>query len=194
MLRIRRLVAATAIVLATLAAPALTTSSVAASPAAAPAAVTTVAPAAAPAVLPAVVPHTFTDPIRHDPHWITSYYGWRGSYFHRGVDISGYHFYGAYVYAATSGRVIVSHWDTTGWGYDMRILGWDGHMYRYSHLSYRYYGVGAYVYTGTHIANAGSTGWSTGPHLDFGTYWTTNYTSSVNPVTFMSARGVNITR
>ncbi len=105
---------------------------------------------------------------------ITSPYGTRihpifkKQIFHSGVDIGAP--YGANVKAANSGKVIF-----TGWygGYGKVVIIDHGKVNGtptttlYAHLSSYRVSKGASVYRGQVIANIGTTGYSTGPHLHF---------------------------
>ena len=103
---------------------------------------------------------------------ITSYYGWRfnGQDFHTGIDISGGGIYGAPIYAANSGTVVVAQRNyTAGYSYGMYVIIDHGGGYTtlYGHCSSLSVSEGQTVSAGQQIANVGSTGWSTGPHLHF---------------------------
>lgn len=103
---------------------------------------------------------------------ITSYYGWRfnGQDFHTGIDISGGGIYGAPIYAANSGTVVVAQYTyTPGYSYGMYVIIDHGGGYTtlYGHCSSLSVSEGQTVSAGQQIANVGSTGWSTGPHLHF---------------------------
>ncbi|MBR5316195.1 MAG: peptidoglycan DD-metalloendopeptidase family protein [Firmicutes bacterium] len=105
-----------------------------------------------------------------DSRYITSEYGyrihpltgiWTG---HTGIDI-GCSMY-APIYAAESGTVILSQW-YGGYGYAVVIDHGGGISTLYGHNEELYVSVGQKVKRGDVIAGAGSTGWSTGPHLHF---------------------------
>lgn len=99
-------------------------------------------------------------------NWPT--YGPITQYFHRwhgGIDIAPS--WGTPVYASNSGTVInVQRWN---WGYGWYVIVDHGNGFTtlYGHLSAIYVSVGQYVNRGQHIANTGSTGLSSGPHLHF---------------------------
>lgn len=88
--------------------------------------------------------------------------------FHSGVDIGAP--YGANVKAANSGRVIFTGW-YGGYGkvviIDHGSVGGIPTTTLYAHLSSYRVQKGANVYRGQVIANIGTTGYSTGPHLHF---------------------------
>jgi murein DD-endopeptidase MepM/ murein hydrolase activator NlpD len=101
---------------------------------------------------------------------ITSYFGYRvhpiygTTRFHSGIDIGAS--YGAPIYAAESGRVILaSYYD--GYGNCIIIDHGDGVSTLYAHCSSIIVKVGQYVSKGQIIGYVGSTGNSTGPHLHF---------------------------
>ncbi len=113
----------------------------------------------------------------------------RGSYAHGGLDIAGNPFMGATVVAASSGTVVdcynsCSHnWGKNGscgcnggWGNYVWIDHGNGKCSIYAHLSNHVVYSGQYVTAGQVIGYAGSTGYSTGPHLHFETrYYGTKY-------------------
>ena len=102
--------------------------------------------------------------------YITSYYGYRihpvyGYYkFHAGVDIgaSG----GSSIWAASDGTVITSTYGS-GYGNYVVIRHDDGNYSLYAHMSSRAVSVGQYVSRGQVIGYVGSTGVSTGYHIHF---------------------------
>jgi murein DD-endopeptidase MepM/ murein hydrolase activator NlpD len=101
---------------------------------------------------------------------ITSYFGrrfhpvlkvWKG---HTGIDIGAPH--GQQIKAAESGIVIFSGW-LGGYGQAIIIDHGGGYSTLYAHASRLLASVNTTVVKGQHIANIGSTGLSTGPHLHF---------------------------
>jgi len=107
--------------------------------------------------------------------WISSPYGprfhpilktWK---MHTGVDIAISK--GTPIYAAAGGKVIMAGW-YGGYGKVVMIAhgkGTDGKSYvtLYAHASVVRVKVNEWVVSGQHIADVGSTGYSTGPHLHF---------------------------
>ncbi len=109
------------------------------------------------------------------PSWstmITSYYGPRqsptagASSNHRGIDISGSNIYGTDVWNAGSGTVIASGSDSSMGNY-VTVAMDNGYTATYMHLSESYVSAGQYLEQGQSVGGVGSTGISTGPHLDF---------------------------
>ncbi|HWG84277.1 MAG TPA: M23 family metallopeptidase [Deinococcales bacterium] len=84
---------------------------------------------------------------------------------HPGLDIAAP--IGTPIYAAISGTVSFAGWDATGYGLRVVVNGVDGLSYSYAHASKVLVKRGDKVAQGEVIALVGSTGNSTGPHLDF---------------------------
>lgn len=104
--------------------------------------------------------------------YVSSGYGNRsasisGWSFHGGMDIAGGSIYGRPVYASRGGTVIAANWGNTGYGNYVIIDHGDGYASLYGHCSSLAVSTGQTVSKGQHIANVGSTGNSTGPHLHF---------------------------
>jgi len=93
--------------------------------------------------------------------YISQYY-WR---WHRAIDIASKS--APNVWAADSGRVIYSGWDSSGYGLTILIDHGNGFVTRYAHASSLYVKTGQYVNRGDAIMRMGSTGRSTGTHLHF---------------------------
>lgn len=76
---------------------------------------------------------------------------------------------GTPVSATARGTVVSAHWET-GWGNIVRLKHDNGYTTHYGHLSAFRKGIrsGVSVSQGQLIGYVGSTGWSTGPHLDYG--------------------------
>jgi LysM repeat protein len=91
---------------------------------------------------------------------ITQYYSWR----HKGLDVANRT--GTPLYAAESGTVERSGW-STGYGYNVVISHGGGLKTLYGHASVLRVRAGDWVNRGDIIADMGSTGWSTGPHIHF---------------------------
>jgi murein DD-endopeptidase MepM/ murein hydrolase activator NlpD len=82
---------------------------------------------------------------------------------HRALDIGSWQ--GAPVLAADSGYVVAAGWDDAGYGRTVLIDHGNGFQTLYAHLQVYYVEVGDSVAKGEQIAEVGSTGNSTGPHL-----------------------------
>lgn len=95
---------------------------------------------------------------------ITSLFGPRSDRMHNGLDIAAAT--GTPIRAAADGRVTYADWAGT---YGMLVVldHGDGVVTRYAHNSNIVVRNGQTVRAGQHIANVGSTGRSTGPHLHF---------------------------
>lgn len=111
-------------------------------------------------------------PVGNASYYITSYFGYRESLFglgndHGALDISGSGFYGTPIYAARAGTVIVSEYNEYGYGYYVMIDHGDGFVTLYGHNSQLVVSAGETVSKGQLISYAGSTGYSTGPHLHY---------------------------
>lgn len=101
----------------------------------------------------------FTWPV--SPIVITQPY-WGG---HPAIDIDTY--YRQPIFASDSGTVIFSGWDTTGYGNLIIIDHGNGYWTYYAHNSFNLVASGQGVLQGEQIAESGSTGNSTGDHIDF---------------------------
>lgn len=95
----------------------------------------------------------------------TSGYGMRWGRLHRGVDIAGP--IGTPIVAAAAGKVVTAGWSEDGFGNKVEIQHPDGTITLYAHSSRIVTRVGAYVRQGEQIAEIGTSGFSTGPHLHF---------------------------
>ena len=104
---------------------------------------------------------------------VTSEYGWRncpfhGREFHAAIDI-GDAPTGSAIVASASGKVIQAGWNG-GFGNSVIIDHGGGLTTQYNHCSSVSVSEGQKVKRGETIAALGSTGYSTGPHLDFRVY------------------------
>ena len=95
-------------------------------------------------------------------HYISGNDYWSG---HLAIDIGAT--LGLPVWAADSGVVVFSGWNSNGYGNMIMIDHGNGFQTLYAHLSARFVACGQGVYKGATIGAAGSTGNSTGPHLHF---------------------------
>jgi len=116
---------------------------------------------------------------------LTSGFGYRWGRLHAGIDLAGP--YGSTIVAATDGCITYAG-PESGYGEVMRISDWDGTQTVYGHMSAFIRRSGC-VHAGTPVAQVGSGGDATGPHLHFevrigGV--------PVNPIPFLAKRGVYI--
>lgn len=88
-----------------------------------------------------------------------------GSKNHKGIDIAAS--YGSDIVAAKAGTVIYAQWNSSGYGYLVKIEHEDGDVTYYAHNSSLTVSVGDEVQQGDVIAKAGSTGRSSGTHCHF---------------------------
>ena len=114
---------------------------------------------------------------------VTSGYGWRWGRMHRGVDVAGP--VGTPIVAAAAGVVEKAGWNSGGYGNLVEIRHPDGSLTRYAHNNSLSVSAGQSVRQGQQIAEMGSTGYSTGPHLHFEVY---QGGSAVNPVAYLPNR------
>lgn len=116
--------------------------------------------------------------------YISSEYGWRicpfhGQEFHGAIDIAASS--GSSIIASADGTVISSGWNG-GFGYSIQIDHGGGMVTMYNHCSSLLVSTGQQVSRGQTIAKVGSTGSSTGPHLDYRVF---KNGSTVNPHNYL---------
>jgi murein DD-endopeptidase MepM/ murein hydrolase activator NlpD len=104
---------------------------------------------------------TFIYPTRGS---LSSRFGTRWGRMHYGIDIAAP--YGTKIRASDGGKVIFAGWDGA-LGYVVRIDHGQNKVTVYGHCSKLMVKTGDKVYQDQHIANIGSTGRSTGPHVHF---------------------------
>lgn len=115
----------------------------------------------------------------------TSGYGPRWGSMHRGIDIANVP--GTPIYAAMDGTVINAG-PAQGFGKWVRIQHDDGTITVYGHMRSFSVAVGQRVTAGQQIAEMGSEGYSTGPHLHFEVMPTA--TTWTDPKPWLAERGV----
>lgn len=115
---------------------------------------------------------------------LTSGYGWRWGRMHRGIDIAGP--IGTPIFAAAPGVVDYADWNAGGYGYLVDIRHPDGSLTRYAHNNRLLVREGQKVRQGQQIAEMGSTGYSTGPHLHFEIH--PSGQGAVNPMAYLPNR------
>ncbi|NES83515.1 MAG: peptidoglycan DD-metalloendopeptidase family protein [Moorea sp. SIO2B7] len=112
---------------------------------------------------------------------LTSGYGWRWGRMHKGIDIAAP--IGTPITAAASGEVISAGWNSGGYGNLVKLKHPDGSMTLYAHNNRILVRRGQKVKQGQQIAEMGSTGYSTGPHLHFEIH--PNGSRASNPMAFL---------
>ena len=120
--------------------------------------------------------------------YISSGFGMRWGRMHKGADITGSNVYGSNIVAANAGKVITAFTnDTPGYSYGKYVIIDHGGGYStlYGHCSAVNVSVGQMVNKGDVIAQVGSTGDSTGPHLHFEIRVNGN---AVNPMTYFTKK------
>ena len=115
---------------------------------------------------------------------LTSGYGWRWGRMHRGVDVAGP--VGTPIVAAGSGVVEKAGWNSGVYGNLVEIRHPDGSLTLYAHNNRLNVSTGQAVKQGQKIAEMGSTGYSTGPHLHFEVH--VRDQGAVNPVAYLPNR------
>ena len=103
---------------------------------------------------------------------------------HRGIDVAGP--VGTPIVAAAMGVVEQAGWNSGGYGNIVEIRHPDGSMTRYAHNNSLNGSAGQTVRQGQKIAEMGSTGYSTGPHLHFEIHMSGQ--GAVNPVAHLPGR------
>ncbi|MDG5788974.1 M23 family metallopeptidase [Evansella sp. AB-P1] len=113
---------------------------------------------------------------------ITTYQGMRWGSFHKGIDIARPNDYS--ILAADNGTVTFVGW-INGYGNTIAINHNNGYRTQYAHLASMNVQVGDVVSQGSKIGVMGSTGISTGIHLDFEVYYNGNL---LNPMDVLPSR------
>uniref|UniRef100_B8HSE9 Peptidase M23 n=1 Tax=Cyanothece sp. (strain PCC 7425 / ATCC 29141) TaxID=395961 RepID=B8HSE9_CYAP4 len=112
----------------------------------------------------------------------TSGFGPRWGRMHRGIDIAAP--IGTPIVAAASGVVVTSGWNSGGFGNLIEIRHPDGSLTLYAHNNRLLARVGQQVEQGQQIAEMGTTGRSTGPHVHFEIH--PAGMGAVNPMLFLN--------
>ncbi|WP_328875138.1 LysM peptidoglycan-binding domain-containing M23 family metallopeptidase [Streptomyces sp. NBC_00287] len=113
---------------------------------------------------------------------------WSSGY-HTGVDFVVPS--GTSLKAVGAGTVVSAGW-AGAYGNQVVIQLADGHYAQYAHLSSLSVSSGQSVTAGQQVGLSGSTGNSTGPHLHFEIRTTPDYGSDVDPVAYLSSKGVSV--
>ena len=115
---------------------------------------------------------------------LTSGYGWRWGRMHKGIDVAAP--VGTPVLAAAAGEVVSAGWNSGGYGNLVKVRHPDGSVTLYGHNSRILVRQGQFVEQGQQIANMGSTGFSTGPHVHFEVH--PYGKGATNPIAFLPPR------
>ena len=110
-------------------------------------------------------PMKFTGHIWPSKGVLTSGFGPRWGRMHKGIDIAAP--VGTPIMASASGEVITAGWNSGGYGNLVKLRHPDGSVTLYAHNSRILVRRGQKVEQGQQIAEMGSTGYSTGPHLHY---------------------------
>jgi murein DD-endopeptidase MepM/ murein hydrolase activator NlpD len=112
---------------------------------------------------------------------LSSGYGWRWGRMHKGIDIAAP--VGTPIVSVAAGTVVSAGWNDGGYGYLVEVEHGDGTVTRYAHNNRILVKSGQPVAQGQQIAEMGSTGFSTGPHLHFEIH--PRGSGAVNPMAFL---------
>lgn len=109
-------------------------------------------------------------PVRHPSPYVSSSFGmrWMGFWHnHTGIDLTGGSFNNTPILATKEGVVEGVYWDGSGYGNYIIVNHGSGVHSLYAHANSFTKQTGEKVKQGELLGYAGSTGWSTGPHLHF---------------------------
>jgi murein DD-endopeptidase MepM/ murein hydrolase activator NlpD len=112
---------------------------------------------------------------------LSSGFGLRWGKMHKGIDIAAP--VGTPIYAAASGEVVSAGWSSGGYGHLVKLKHPDGSLTVYAHNSRILVRSGQSIEQGQQIAEMGSTGFSTGPHLHFEIHPIGR--NAVNPISYL---------
>lgn len=115
---------------------------------------------------------------------ITSGYGWRWGRMHKGIDIAAP--IGTPIVATAEGVIISAGWNSGGYGNLVKMKHPDGSISIYAHNNRILVRPGQKVKQGQQIAEMGTTGRSTGPHLHFEIR--SNNNAAINPIALLNKR------
>ncbi|MDQ1731752.1 MAG: hypothetical protein QOK10_1911, partial [Pseudonocardiales bacterium] len=108
---------------------------------------------------------------------------------HEGIDLAGP--LGSPIVAVGDG-VVVEAGPSEGFGHWIVIQHSNGDLSIYGHMYTVLVSVGEHVTAGEHIADIGSDGQSTGPHLHFGVKRGGMSGPYIDPVPWLKARGIDV--
>jgi murein DD-endopeptidase MepM/ murein hydrolase activator NlpD len=120
---------------------------------------------------------------------VTSCYGSRWGTLHAGIDIAAP--IGTPVFTPEDG-VVLQAGPASGFGLAVAVQHNDGTITLYGHVNQMFVSAGQVVTAGQQIAEVGNRGQSTGPHLHFETHTGGLYANRVNPVPWLTARGISL--
>jgi len=120
---------------------------------------------------------------------VTSCYGARWGTLHAGVDIAAP--IGTPVFTPEDG-IVLQAGPASGFGLAVAVQHGDGTITLYGHVNQMFVSAGEVVAAGQQIAEVGNKGQSTGPHLHFETHTGGLYANRVNPVPWLTARGISL--
>ena len=80
----------------------------------------------------------------------------------------------------------------SGFGLAVAVQHGDGTITLYGHVNQMFVSAGEAVTAGQQIAEVGNRGQSTGPHLHFEMHTGGLYANRVNPVPWLTARGISL--
>ncbi|WP_241038095.1 M23 family metallopeptidase [Blastococcus litoris] len=120
---------------------------------------------------------------------VTSCYGSRWGTLHAGVDIAAP--IGTPVVTPADG-IVLQAGPASGFGLAVAVQHGDGTITLYGHVNQMFVSAGQVVTAGQQIAEVGNRGQSTGPHLHFEVHTGGLYANRVNPVPWLTARGISL--
>ena len=120
---------------------------------------------------------------------VTSCYGARWGTMHLGVDIAAP--IGTPVYTPEPG-VVLEAGPASGFGQAVYVQHGDGTITLYGHVSRLHVSAGETVAAGQRVADVGNEGQSTGPHLHFEVHTGGLYANRMDPMPWLSARGIGL--
>jgi murein DD-endopeptidase MepM/ murein hydrolase activator NlpD len=120
---------------------------------------------------------------------VSSCYGVRWGTLHAGVDIAAP--IGTPVFTPEDG-VVLDAGPASGFGLAVYVQHGDGTITLYGHVNQFFVTPGQVVTAGQQIAEVGNRGQSTGPHLHFEVHTGGLYANRVNPMPWLTARGISL--
>ncbi|MBR7743594.1 M23 family metallopeptidase [Phycicoccus sp. BSK3Z-2] len=118
---------------------------------------------------------------------ISSGFGWRWGKNHDGLDLAAPT--GTPLYSMSKGTVLSAGYKPS-FGYKVEIQYWDGSISWYGHMSRIDVVAGQSLVSGQQVGAVGNTGHSFGSHLHLEFQQTTSHDSPLDPVPWLSAKGL----